>query len=90
MTIYITKYALTSGIITIQDDIIGPFGQYSLGFTIGTYNHIAFKGQWHGTKKEAIEKAELMRSKAIDSIKKKLAKIERLNFNDVSTPATQL
>lgn len=36
--------------------------------------------EWHRTKKSAIKKAEEMRQKKIDSLKKQVEKLERMMF----------
>jgi hypothetical protein len=90
VTIYVTKFALSRGILTYQDNILGRCGGYPIAFDgDGGRGFVARKGEWHGTKKAAVAKAMRMRGKAIKSIKSelsklqyKLTKLEKLTFND--------
>lgn len=79
--IYITKYALTQGIIeadaTFNDAFdTTPLATYGVGRK--AYFH---KGQYFLDKNEAIIQANLMRDKRIKSLMKELNKIEKLKFN---------
>lgn len=82
--VYITKYALTSGIIErygilckesanmvecLNDDLSKT--QY------GCYYH---GKDWHRTKESAIAQAEEMREKKLKSLNKKISKIKNLKF----------
>lgn len=76
-TIWITKYALTSGIEKVEAEISasgetafwGPFGSaYGEG------------KNWHRTEEEAKIRAEEMRKRKIASLKKSLVKLEKAGF----------
>jgi ketol-acid reductoisomerase len=76
MKVWITKYALTQGIIETEaersknhEDMIdtGKFGYYH-------------GSDWHKTKQEAIKKAEEMKEKKILSLEKQLTKLRILKF----------
>lgn len=76
MKVYITRNALTKGIIETEgemftgpriDDIRTP-----LGFYCG--------GDWHRTKEDAIQRAEAMRDRRIQSLKEQIKKLEDLKF----------
>ena len=80
MKVWITKYALTDGIIEADanpvlcgsvciSDIISP-----------VLCRILNEGEWHSDKKQAIDKAEEMRQKKIESLKKQIDKLERMRF----------
>lgn len=79
MKAFVTKHALTKGIIEVEatvnpnvsDDMIMTKEQYP------AYYH---KGEWFETKYDAIEKAESMRIKKIESLKKQIKKLEKMNF----------
>jgi len=79
MKAYVTKYALTMGILELEvedaDDgmIKDTRGQFP------SYYHGEGK-EWHRTREAAVKRAEVMRTKKIASIKKQLAKIENLEF----------
>jgi hypothetical protein len=74
---YITKYALTSGIMEeytndefahVEIVCLGKLGCYTVGNDI------------FDNKKDAYYKAELMRERKIKSLKKQLAKLESMSF----------
>jgi len=86
MKAYITKHALTVGILDVEAE---PF-QSSPGTPImvtWSYRGGWCKGaahgegkQWHRTKEEAVARAEQMRLAKIVSLKKSTKKLESLNF----------
>ena len=88
MKIYITKYALTEGILTGSDAVID--GTMASVYTlhdpkgrvmnkIGTQAY--FHGQdWHKTRTDAITRAEDMKQKKIRSLERNLRKIQELTF----------
>lgn len=80
MKVWITKYALTDGIIEADanpvlcgsvciSDIISP-----------VLCRILNEGEWHSDKKQAIDKAEEMRQKKIASLKKQIEKLKEMRF----------
>lgn len=78
MRVWVTKYALTQGIYEREvrdcgDDMIADDSTH---FT--TYLH---KGDWHTSKKDAILKADEMRKKKIESLKKKIKQLENMKFD---------
>ena len=84
--LYITKYALTEGIIEVEDGkyhlenlfwgVSGAHGNAVLLNGVAFYRHDeAFE-----SKEEAIEKAESMCQRKTASLKKQLAKMESLKF----------
>lgn len=79
MKIWISKYALTSGIVAIEAietdrDMVtwkqGGYTQYAHG--IGK--------EFHKTEADAVSRANEMRVKKIASLKKSIAKMEQLKF----------
>ena len=79
MKVWITKYALTDGIIEVdseQDRLT-----YGLVVTEG-----AFKNEWFNrrdcftSRTSAIKKAEEMRQKKIASLKNQIEKLEKMRF----------
>lgn len=74
---YITKYALTDGIIEKEGEIVKD-----TYFNVRKYGFFS-KGDYFFTKEEAIEKAEQMRLKKIESLKKQILKLEKLTFKDL-------
>ena len=78
MKVWITKYALTDGIIEAEAKDCG----YGMIETVGKYsNYFHGEGrQWHKEKESAITKAEEMRQKKIASLKKQIERLEKMKF----------
>ena len=76
MKIWNTKYALTRGIVE-QEAIQVSMTTVKNG--VASYLHGEGK-EWHRTNKSAVARAEDMRNKKIDSLKKQLATLESLRF----------
>jgi len=79
-TIYITKYALTEGIL--ERELVKKEGGMVVVKCDGWMNG---KGYFHGndwwdTKSEAVTRANEMRRKKIVSLKKTIEKLEHLSF----------
>jgi len=81
MKYWITKYALTQNIFTIEatvcENTAGSMIQESAD---GGYRVCYHKPHWHETPELALLRAEEMRGKKIASIKKSIAKIEKIKF----------
>ena len=79
MKAWITKYALTDGIIEAEGE---PYGfewvsaSWDDGYRCGDFE----QGEWFDTKERAIQKAEGMRQKKIASLKKQIEKLEEMRF----------
>ena len=79
MKVWITKYALTDGIIEAEGE---PYGlewvsaSWDSGYRCGDFE----QGEWFDTKERAIKKAEEMRQKKIASLKNQIEKLERMRF----------
>jgi hypothetical protein len=84
MKVFITKYALTKGILekevertSISDRMVNEVGN-------GTrWRQSYHKPHWHETKEEAVKHAEEMRVNKIDSLKKQITKLEKKDFNKI-------
>ncbi|MDE5526641.1 hypothetical protein [Elizabethkingia meningoseptica] len=73
---YITKYALTKGIIEKEclltsNDMIRTTDEYP------QYFHV---NEWFASKEDAIERAEQMRIKKLQSLNKQVNKLTNLKF----------
>ena len=80
MKVWITKYALTDGIIETDANPV-LCGSVCISDTISpVLCRILNEGEWHSDKKQAIDKAEEMRQKKITSLKKQIEKLERMRF----------
>lgn len=77
MKVYITKYALTKGILEkeVEDCGNGMVRENENHFP--TYYHGT---DWHKDKQSAIDKAEEMRKKKIASLKKQIEKLEKMKY----------
>jgi len=84
--VWITKYALTEGIIKKEEAIvhidIQPSGDFiSVPWENGLNGECGFhKGDWTSSEAEAVAQAEEMRHKKITSLLKQVAKLEKLKF----------
>lgn len=80
MKVWITKYALTSGIVEIEGEITESGSLYDMRSSLPMYYHGEGK-EWHRTKESAIKKAEEMRQKKIESLKKQIKKLEEMKID---------
>lgn len=77
MKVYITKYALSNGIVEAEGiensatmiSVKGKFGY--------TYYH---NNEWHTNNRAAIEMAKIMKAKRIASLQKSIETLTKLNF----------
>lgn len=79
MKVWITKYALTRGILEMECAQFGDISVKEVGNPFPTYYH-GEGNEWHRTKESAIQKAEEMRQKKIASLKKQIKKLEEMRF----------
>lgn len=77
MKAYITKYALTKGIEEVEGKIFGVGGT---AFSWGAYGYAHGPNEWSYTLAEAKVVAEARRVARIASLKKSIAKLEKLSF----------
>jgi len=76
--VWITKYALTSGIDKVVATVLDT-GMVTYG-NIGWRHQYAHGKDWHRTPESAIARAEEMRTAKIASLKKSIAKLEKMVF----------
>lgn len=81
ITAWVTKYALTFGIEEVFGEICGDGSmlKYMQKGPFPVFAHGEGKG-WHRTPEAAIARAEEMRKAKIASLKKSIAKIEKMEF----------
>lgn len=79
MKVWITKYALTDGIVEKECEYFEDGSVREIGNSFPIYYHGEGK-DWHRTKESAIKKAEEMRNKKIESLKKQIKKLEEMKF----------
>ncbi len=81
---YITKYALTEGIIETELEVCTTVGEGSMTLAPKLGYCIYFHGEgreWHRTKESAIKQANLMVGRKLTSLRKKVAELEALKFS---------
>jgi len=83
MKFWISKYALTQGIYEVEAEKttnhLGEVETMIMHKVDGML--VMYHGkEWHVTKEEAMRKAEEMRLKKIESLKKSIIKLEKLKF----------
>lgn len=77
--IFVFKYALTKGIIEVDAEIKqGIYSEFTKVKNQG--NLIYLDKDYVHTKEEALKKAEDMRLKKIESLKKQIVKLEKMKF----------
>lgn len=76
MKVYITQYALTKGIQEKEVKVSEYHPDVVSAGIFETYH----KPYWYIDRQEAIEHAEVMRKKKIDSLKKQIKRLEDLKF----------
>lgn len=85
-TVWITKYALTTGIHQAEFEGIfecnGVVNENTacVKDSVCPYNRLYHKGEWHKTEAEAKKKANEMRLKKIKSLEKQIEKLHKLEF----------
>jgi protein subunit release factor A len=80
MKVYITKYALTSGILEIEARNGTAENMVCYRSKGASYDQYAHGNDWHVDIDSAKAKAEQMRQAKIASLKKQIAKLEKLEF----------
>ena len=84
MKVWITKYALTQGIIEADTEKISNDGYchaYWADKSGHKYDSFLNQRYYEKDKESAIAKAEEMRKKKIASLKKQIEKLERMKFD---------
>lgn len=76
MQVFLTKYALTQGILEVEAE--ATTGLDVIRVKMGGYSNYYHKNDWHLTREEALLRAEQMRQTRIASLKKSIAKLEKL------------
>ena len=79
--VWITKYALTSGIKELEVEYSADFPDMVMGKAWNDYYHGEGR-EWHRTYESAVARAEKMRLKKIESLKRQLVKYEKMRFGD--------
>ena len=80
MKVWITKYAMTRGIIEADGKLTSSDSVSISNRDLSLPTHWFYKGYWHSDKESAIQKSEEMRQKKIESLKKQIKKLEEMRF----------
>lgn len=82
VTAWITKYALTDGVIKVSGKVNHEISSRMFTYRLpGDFSDTYVHGNdWHRTEHEALDRAEKMRAKKIASLKKQIAKLEAMKF----------
>lgn len=80
MKVWITRYALSGGIIEEEVEACSVDGVWKRP----PPNQFGYlhPGDYETTREDAVAKAEAKRDKKIVSLKKQIAKLEKMNFGD--------
>lgn len=79
MKVYVTRYALTKGIYQVEAKLVRE-GMVEVKSVSGTMTYYLHGKDWHETKESAIARAEEMRKTKIGSLKKQVARFEKMDF----------
>lgn len=77
MKVWITKYALTKGIIEAEGEY-DP--NYPTMVRVDGYLSSFHKPYWHTTEAEAIKHAEYMKLTKLESLTRQFTKLQNMNF----------
>lgn len=77
--VFITKYALSSGIKEIEAEIIKS-DYHNVEYVYYDYQSFSIGSNAFLNKADALKKAEEMRKKKIASLKKQISKLEKMTF----------
>jgi hypothetical protein len=77
---YVTKYALTSGILVVEAEHCTDIDPNMISFGEMNYAH---GNNWHPTLKAALTRAEDMRQRKLATLRKQVARLEKLKIGVV-------
>lgn len=83
MKVWITKYALSTGIMEEEGETCDSINPNMLRVNGAGNNYRLFHGEgkdWHRSKEGAIHKANIMRLKKIRSLESQIVKFRNLNY----------
>lgn len=82
MKVYVTKYALTQGILEKEVKSVSPT---FVATTCTRWDEFYHKPYWYETLEEAYEHAEKLRKDKIKSLQKQIDKLNKIEFNKDNT-----
>ena len=78
--VFITKYALTKGILEKEAERCDYGYEYEIAYVIGEFSSYSVGKEAFRTREQAMERAEKMRLKKIASLKKQIEALEKMKF----------
>lgn len=81
ITVWVTKYALTTGIFEAEASICSNDDQMIIVYGEDGRHDYFHRPFWHETKNGAIEHANLLKDRKIKNLKKQIVKFESLKFD---------
>ena len=85
--VWITKYALSDGILVVDGTVHHSTSSTMLTWGGEFNSRYAHGNEWHRTQEAAIARAEEMRKAKIASLRRRIEKMEALQFHAVSDVA---
>lgn len=78
--VFITKYALTKGILEKEAEICDHGNGHIRAYVKGEFSSYSLGKEAFRTREQAMERAEKMRLKKIASLKKQIEALEKMKF----------
>lgn len=78
--VFITKYALTKGILEKEAEIRDYGYEYEIAYVKREFSSYSLGKEAFRTREQAMERAEKMRLKKIASLKKQIEALEKMKF----------
>ena len=79
MKIYVTKFALTKGILEKEAEICSTVNEKMIKVD-SKYPEYLHKPFWHTSKEDAIVHAEILRENELKSLEKRIEKLKKIKF----------
>lgn len=80
MKVFISKYALSSGIFSVEADFLESKDSVKYRRDGGSFMEFAHKNEWHSCADKAIDRAEEMRIAKLKSLDKQSKKVSAMVF----------
>lgn len=81
MKVYVTKFALESGILECEVDSVNEFGSVYVANSPYDNDRYAHEGEWFTDKQKAVDKAYQMRFDAVQALYLKIEQLMHMEFN---------
>ena len=80
MKVYVTKFALESGILECEVDSVNEFGSVYVANSPYDNDRYAHEGEWFTDRQAAIDKAYQMRFEAVQNLYLKIEQLMHMEF----------